>query len=252
MLADSWQPEWYHFVALGGAMAFLFLIVSVAVYFIPTKYVKLPAIVSASATSLVIGLAGGILGTVIVFSDKLDTPKNSAGSGAKSDTAQASNSNSGEQPSGADPREVARGRPGGGGFGGGNPGGGRPGGGGFGGGNPGGGRGGQSRGPAPAVTLASLISRLDSLTDKPLTVTLTAEQKKKLHEQLQGLEDADSLEGAEATKRLQAIQEILGNDKEILQFLGVAPPAGNETPKNPFQDDETQKHLKSLRDRLEK
>src|ERR1051326_524714 len=100
------------------------------------------------------------------------------------------------------PPEGANGpsRPPPGGMGGGPGGGGRPGGGGA----PGGGQ----RGPSSKMQLAQLVNKLNDLTEKSLHVELSADEKKKVHEQLQGA-DKDELTDEDAKKRLDTLLEIL-------------------------------------------
>src|SRR5262245_52468745 len=71
----------------------------------------------------------------------------------------------------------------------------------------GGGRGGAGgfgggRGPSPKAQLATLIVKLDQLTQKPLTVQLTADEKQKIRQQLQDLPDKDEISDQDAKARL--------------------------------------------------
>jgi hypothetical protein len=130
----------------------------------------------------------------------------------------------------------------------------------------GGGGGGGQRGPSPKTQLANLVTKLDLLTQKPLSVELTADQKKKVGEQLKGLTDADDLSDEDATKRLDALKEVLKDNIETLEAAGYrfpgqgapggAPgaggPDGGRPPANPFKDEQTGKHLKSLESQLAK
>src|SRR6202011_5651723 len=95
------------------------------------------------------------------------------------------------------------------------PGGGRggAGGGGRAGGAPGGGRGG---GPSSKVQLVALVTKLEQLTSKPLSVNLNQEQQEKLREELNGLDNQDELSEDDAKKRLESILEIVKGDKETL------------------------------------
>lgn len=98
--------------------------------------------------------------------------------------------------------------------------------------------------------LDSLVAKLDVLTRKPLS--LTDAQKAKIREQLQGLADAKDLSAADAQKRLDALLEILKNDRATLEAAGFAwpgetknaPPAGEKP--NPFSSDASGEHLKGL------
>jgi hypothetical protein len=127
--------------------------------------------------------------------------------------------------------------------------------GGPGGGPPGGGGGG--RGPSPKAQLASLVTKLDQLTQKPLTVTLNDEEKAKLAEQLRGLAELDTLDDEEAKKRLEATLELVKDDREALEAAGYRWPGapGGFRPTgapNPFKEEENAAHLKGLQARLEK
>jgi len=129
-----------------------------------------------------------------------------------------------------------------------------------------GGGGGGQRGPSPKTQLANLVTKLDLLTQKPLSVELTADQKKKVGEQLKGLTDADDLSDEDATKRLDALKDVLKENIETLEAAGYrfpgqggpggAPgaggPGGGRPPANPFKDEQTGKHLKSLESQLAK
>src|SRR5258706_11634700 len=102
---------------------------------------------------------------------------------------------------------MSPGAPGGGGPGG--PGGGGPGGPGGGGrgpggGGPGGGGGGfgGGRGPSSKTQLVALVIKFDQLTAKPLSIELTADEKKKVQEHLKGLTDKDEISDDEAKTRL--------------------------------------------------
>jgi hypothetical protein len=141
------------------------------------------------------------------------------------------------------------------------PGGGPPGG-------PGGMRGGPgpSRGPSPKQRLASLVVKLDLLTDprKPLSMELTSDQKQKIREQLKGLAEPEDLTDKEANERLDTLLGgVLGTDKSLLESTGFlwpgvgpeGPPRGPgepPPPRNPFHDKANGKHLKSLEERLAK
>jgi hypothetical protein len=128
-----------------------------------------------------------------------------------------------------------------------------------GGGGPGGGFGG-GRGPAgPKTQLAGLVSKLDQLLSKSLTLDLSAEQKKKVLAQIKGLADAEDLSDADAQKRLDALVATLGDRKVTFESAGYRWPGGSAPaapaappPPNPFKDPANQKHLKSLDAQLTK
>lgn len=100
--------------------------------------------------------------------------------------------------------------------------------------------------------LDSLVAKLDVLTRKPLSVSLSDDQKAKIREQLNGLADAKDLSSADAQKRLDALLEILKNDRATLEAAGFAwpgekknAPASGDKP-NPFSSDASSEHLKGL------
>jgi hypothetical protein len=134
-----------------------------------------------------------------------------------------------------------------------------PGGGGGGRGPGGGGGGGGGRPPMSKVQLTALVSKLDQLMQKPLHIELTADQKKKVQDQLHGLSEKDEISDEEAKKRLDALLEVLKDKKETMEAAGYRWPAaggpgggggfgggGGQMPANPFKEGDGNKHLKSL------
>jgi hypothetical protein len=115
-----------------------------------------------------------------------------------------------------------------------------------------GGRGGF-RGLGPKAQLAALVAKLDQLSQKPLAVTLSEDQKKKVLEQLQGLEAKEELTDAEAGQRLDALLEALKDQQETLvaagyRLPGQSPPRPSNSP-NPFKEEKNAAALKSLQER---
>jgi hypothetical protein len=124
---------------------------------------------------------------------------------------------------------------------------------------------GGMRGPSPKAQLAQLVSKLDVLTAKPLSVQLTAAQSKQIQEQLKGLADAKELADDDAKVRLEKLLDVLKDQKETFEAAGYrwpgeggrggGPPGGmggGAPPANPFTTDTNANHLKSLSERLEK
>ena len=121
---------------------------------------------------------------------------------------------------------------------------------------------GGMRGPSPKGQLASLVAKLDALTDKPLAVQLTAEQRKQIQEQLNGLADAKELSDDEAKTKLDKILDVLKDQKDTMEKAGYRWPGGGgaggppqarpPAPANPFTTEANAGHLKSLSERLEK
>ncbi len=197
---------------------------------------KVPAIIAASVISFALG-AGVCVGAMLVAFPEIYTQK-PEGDGGTPDAR-----------SGPQMMMPQMGGPGGPGGGPGGPGG-RPGG-------PGGGA------PNAKVLLPVLIGKIDVLTQKPLSIQLDEEKQKKLAEQLQGLEAVEELSAEEAQNRLQAILEIVKENKETLEAAGYRwpgeRPAGGgpgggrpaDVP-NPFKEGDNNKHLKSLQEQLAK
>ncbi len=202
---------------------------------------SVPTVVASSLVCLLLGAGGGVLGMCLLgYSLTPIGGKDEGEGGPKA----ANKSTFGGQ--GAPPG-MGGGPPGGGG-------GGPPGMGGGGGGMGGGGRGNPSKGQ-----LASLVTKLDQLTQKPLAVNLSDEQRAKVSEQLKGLDDMEDLSDEEAQKRLNGLLAVLEKDKETLEAAGYrwpsagggggggmmgGPPAA--PPKNPFKEGKNGEHLKSL------
>jgi hypothetical protein len=210
---------------------------------------KVPALISSSVICFALGVGAGV-GAMSLFGYTWDTPHILGGRPS---------SPPGDQPIRPNPFG------GGGGpgmAGGGMPGGGMPGGGMRGGGPMGGGGGpvggGGGRQASSKAQLASLVVKLDQLANNTLTLRLTDEQRKKIRTQLAGLETQEDLSEDEAKEKLQALLEVVKDQRETLEAAGYR--AGGQggggrpnadTP-NPFKQDDNGKHLKSLQETLAK
>ena len=98
------------------------------------------------------------------------------------------------------------------------------------------------------------------MTHEPLKVTLTAEQKTKVRDLIQKLDEQKELSDEEAAAKLNELKTILKDDQHTtLEAAGYrwsgqgdggrgGPPA---TPANLFTEGENKEHLKSLRAQLE-
>ncbi|MFO0843968.1 MAG: hypothetical protein U0797_16480 [Gemmataceae bacterium] len=120
-----------------------------------------------------------------------------------------------------------------------------------------GGKGGPPARPPARAQLAQLVTKLDQLTEKPLTINLTAEQRAKLAEQLAGLGEEKELSNEEAEKRMKEILEVVKSDKATLEAAGFAwpgpaPAAGGPGAAGGFGNPESAQRLKSLQERLVK
>jgi hypothetical protein len=113
------------------------------------------------------------------------------------------------------------------------------------------------RGPSSKNQLATLVTKIDQLTKKPLVINLTDEKRTKLREQLQGLDKKEELSEVEAKKRLDAILEVVKEDRATLEAAGYRWPGegggGFRPPSNdpnPFTSEQNGKHLKSLQEQV--
>jgi hypothetical protein len=201
---------------------------------------KVPAIITASIIGFLLGGGAALLAVSIVNPDWIPAKKDSPDSRVAED-------GSGGPPGGRGMGDMGgRGRPG--------PGGER------GGRGAGGGRGGPgpgARGPNSSQ-LAALVITLERLTGKPLIVKLSEEQRAKLREELKGLDEKDELSEEDSKKRVDAILEIIKDDRETLEAAGwTRPPGGgnSEAPPqvpNPFKSDVPGKRLKALQELVSK
>jgi hypothetical protein len=129
-----------------------------------------------------------------------------------------------------------------------------------------GGGGGGGGGPNPKFLLTQLVSKLDTLTAKPLTIQLTPEQKKKVKEEITGLDSREKLTTEEAKAKLDALLENLKEHKATLVAAGFfwpgEPGAGGgrgggaggkvDPNDNPFKSAANGDHLKTLESTLMK
>jgi hypothetical protein len=215
---DLSQLDLTAWLLIGGAAT---VVLALLLYWLPVSAIKIPAVLLSILGGLGVGMAAGIilLGT---FGYHWKPQPSEEGP----------------------PRDATAGmRPPMGGMMGG-PGGGRPGGGG-----PGGG--GRAN---PKTTLASLITKLDLLAGKQLSLDLNDEQKQKVLEQLKDL-GKEELNDTEAQTRLDALLKLLEGDKKTLEAVGFNWPgesAGRGGRGDPLKSEESTRRLKDLQDRLGK
>jgi hypothetical protein len=108
--------------------------------------------------------------------------------------------------------------------------------------------------------LAALADKLDLLTAKPLAVQLSAEQKKKLHDLLKVAGEKGQMSDDEAKEVVEAIQDLVKDDKEALEAAGYRWPGApaqpplppSMAPYNPLKMPGHAEHWKALVDRLGK
>src|SRR5207244_10103 len=89
----------------------------------------------------------------------------------------------------------------------------------------GGGGGGGGRGPSPKAQLAGLVAKLDVLTNKPLHITLSDEEKQKVREQLQGLAEKEALTDEEAKEKFDTLLKVVEKYRATLEDAGYRFPA---------------------------
>jgi hypothetical protein len=131
-----------------------------------------------------------------------------------------------------------------------------------------GGKGGKGGGGAPnsKQQLTQLVTKLDTLTVKPLKFELTADQKKQVKEILADLDNKEAITDEEAKSKLEALLKLLEAQKETLIATGYrwpgegggggggggGPGGGAPPPPNPFKEGTNAEHLKSLQESLGK
>jgi hypothetical protein len=226
-------PDWltnmslYHYLVAGGGVV---VVLALVLYFTPVSRLKIPGIIFGIIGGLGMGIALGVI--AMTFYGYQLKPTEAAGEGPPQ---------GGTGPGGGPPGMM-----------------GMMGGGprGMGGGPPGmmGGR------PNPKTQLATLVAKLDVLTNEPLAVRLNEEQKKKMREQLQTLDEQESLSDEDAKARLDALLDIVKEQRPTLEAAGYRWPGGGGGGRggrpaalpNPFRDEQNGKHLKALQNQLSK
>jgi hypothetical protein len=123
-----------------------------------------------------------------------------------------------------------------------------------------GGKGKGPAGPSPKTELATLVVKIHLLTDKPLTLSLSEQQRSTIAEQLRELADKEDLSDDDAKARLEAILDSVKAERAILEAAGFRWPAqggagGIPTPPaaaNPFKGGENRERLLALQTSLAK
>lgn len=228
---------WQYGAIVGGVV----LLLGFVLYFLPTRKLKVPGVLTATLGGIATGLALGVIwlaGFGYKPNAPLDQPLPEA----------AKAMGGGGNPPGVNKDGAPK-------FGGG---------GGAGKGKGGGGKGGFGGPPGPRVQLLSLVNALDTLVDRPVALTLTADDKKAIAAQLNGLDAAEEVKDADAQAKLDAILKVLEKDRKTLEAVGYRWPSpdGKGPPKgglggpkdapNPFADAQNKEKLKSLQERLDK
>jgi hypothetical protein len=218
---------WHWFCAFGG----LVLLIGIVLYFLPAGRVKVPGVITAAFGALGAGLAAGII-FMAGFGYKPVNPPPPEGSPDES----------GEPLPMPKMAGIGKGSPKGkGGF------------------------GGFGAPPSPRMQLASLVTALDTIVDKPVTVNLSPEDRAAIAKQLEGLDTASEIKDDDAKAKLEAIQKVLEKDRKALETVGYrwatdgkggAPKGkggfGKDPPPNPFKEGTAAAQLKALLERLNK
>ena len=225
MFGIDWTDlQVYHYIAIGGGGL---AVLAILLYFVLPRGLKIPAGVISTVAALIGGVGIGVVG-MAACGYETKKPDLSA-SGPPPDMANMMKGPGGKGPPGGG---LPPGMP-------------MPG---IGGGKKGGGFGGK--GPNSKNQLAQLVTKLQQLTEKPLTITLTEKQREVLREQLKDLEKEDELSDGDAKTRLDNILEAFTDSKSTLEAAGFRwPGAGlamqSNTP-NPFMDDDNHDRLRAL------
>lgn len=222
------MQTWHYFALIGGGI----LVVGIILYFLPAGKIKIPSVVTAAFGALGLGLAGGII-FMAGFGYKPYAPDPVA---ATTDQTTESLPTGPFMPkSGNGPAPKGKGGAGG----------------------------GFGAPPSARVQLTSLVTALDTVVDRPVSLNLSPEDRAAIAKQLEGLETASEIKEDDAKARLEAIQKILEKDRKTLETVGYrwagVPKAGpgkggfgKEPPPNPFKDGTAAERLKSLMERLNK
>lgn len=235
MFGIDWTDlQVYHYIAIGGGGL---AVLAILLYFVLPRGLKIPAGIISTVAALVGGIGIGVVGMAYCgYETKKPEVKNSGG--PPPDMAGMMKGPGGKGPPGGMPAGMPPGMP-------------MPGGGGFGGKGKGGFGG---KGPNNKNQLALLVTKLQQLTEKPLSITLTDAQRDVLREQLKELEVKDDLSDGEAKSRLEAILEAFADNKTTLEAAGFrwpgAGPAMQSNTPNPFMDDDNHDRLRALQKSL--
>jgi hypothetical protein len=223
MTIPNWTDmQFYHYLIAAGAVV---VVAALVLYFTPISRLKVPAILMGIAGGLGVGTALGVIAMGALGYHWEARPAAAAAAG---------------QSPGGMGAGMRRGSLGG-------PRAGAPGG--------GGGRG----GPNPKNQLVSLITKLDLVTSNGgLKVTMDPEQRRKVREQIQKLEDVKDLSNEDAKAKYDAVLEVLNEEqKKTLTEAGAnlgqrgGTRGGGDPPPNPFKEGQANQHLKSLREHME-
>jgi hypothetical protein len=182
----------YHYLAAGGGALAL---IAVVLYFVLPRELKIPIGIISTVAALVAGFGLGVIG-MAVFGYLPMRPAPDADAGAVPPA----------PPGGAMAKGPGKG-----------PGMGGPG---MGGGKGKGKEKGKGQGPTAKAQLALLVNKMQQLTDKPLALTLSGERRNAIREQLKDLTEPEELTDVDAKRRLDAILEVVKDDRKTLEAVG--------------------------------
>ncbi len=227
MFAIDWSDlQLYHYMAIGGGGLAL---IALVLYFVLPRGVKIPVGIISTVAALVAGVGVGVIAMAAFGYQPLRPSPDGEGAAAP--------------PAPGAPPGKGPGK---------GPGMGMPG---MGGPGMGGGKG-KGKGPTPKTQLVQLVGKMQQLTDKPLTLTLSGEQRNAIREQLKDLAEPEELTDEYAKQRLDAILEVVKDDRKTLEAAGFLwPEAGGfghpiPSPPNPFKGGEGRERLLSLQGNL--
>jgi hypothetical protein len=117
----------------------------------------------------------------------------------------------------------------------------------------------MGKGPNSKAQLVALVTKLNLLTEKPLSISLDADRKKKIAEEIKDLDTLETLSESDAKKRLGALLDAMKDDRSTLESAGYNWPGpggggggggrGKDMP-NPFKSETNEKAVKALQERL--
>jgi hypothetical protein len=115
----------------------------------------------------------------------------------------------------------------------------------------------KGKGPNPKTQLASLVVKIHQLSEAPLTLKLTDQQRQTILEQLKGLEEPGELTEEDAENRLKGLLDVVRDQRSTLEAAGYrwpegGPPAFAQQAPNPFAMPENREHLTGLQQSLAK
>lgn len=216
MNLDFKNMETYHYFVIGGGGVAVLALVA---YFATGGKMKVPTIITASVACLATGIAAGIMIMAAIGYNWNQKPN--------------------EGP--PDPPDFVPGQL-------------------IGGGGPPGGKGKDAPpkggGQGPKTQLVALVTKLNRLSEKPLSVSLDdAAKKKAIAEHIKDLGAMEYLTDEEATKRLEALHEAFKGDRETLEAAGyrwMTGKGGGKDGANPFKQADAEAARKALVDRVGK